>query len=407
MATLCTYCGKQAYLPFTCRSCGADFCDLHRFKENHSCPKIFYWDEIKEDDFKKHSKLSRENKKGDLKSTKGRSRTQTVVAAATILASVLIIFYVGSTVNPLFPVEDRPEQTTVVIPEESVGTFSDKELIEYALQIINEDRKLFNLGPVALSNNKAAQVHADDILKTRAISHWMTNGEKPYMIYAVYGGRGKVSQNVGFGGYQNVQECIQQTAICAKLDPKAKINSTEYAMMYDDASSNWGHRDNILDKHHTHVSLGISYDDYTFVLVQNFENNYIKYKRPINEDRGQVTFAGTVAKGNIYGIEIYYDELPTSKVYFENRDATSYGNGDFIATVVKPLPENQYYEQSSDYTLIVADKWVANDGAADVSFDISPLMTKRGVYTIILTLDADGEVFPVASYPVFHRVGPA
>jgi len=405
MATVCTYCGSQTYLPFTCRSCGADFCDLHRFKENHSCPKIFYWNEIKDDDFKKDSKWDHADKKGDVKLTKARSRTQTVTVAATILASVLIIFYVGSTLNPLFP-EDRPEQTTVVIPEEEVGTFSDKELTEYALQIINDDRESFNLPPVIISNNEAAQVHADDILKTRAISHWMTNGEKPYMTYAIYGGRGKVSQNVGFGGYQNVEECIQQTAICAKLDPKAKIKSTEYAMMYDDASSNWGHRDNILDKHHTHVSLGISYDDYTFVLVQNFENNYIKFRKPISEDKGQVTFAGTVPKGNLYGIEIYYDVLPTAKVYFENRDATSYGNGDFIAAVVKPLPENQYYEQSSDYTLIVANKWIASDGAVDVSFDISPLMTKRGVYTIIVTIDVDGETFTAASYPVFHRIGP-
>jgi len=405
MATVCTYCGSQTYLPFTCRSCGADFCDLHRFKENHSCPKIFYWNEIKDDDFKKDSKWGRADKKDDVRLTKARSRTQTVTVAATILASVLIIFYVGSTLNPLFP-EDRPEQTTVVIPEEEVGTFSDKELTEYALQIINYDRESFNLPPVIISNNEAAQVHADDILKTRAISHWMTNGEKPYMTYAIYGGRGKVSQNVGFGGYQNVEECIQQTAICAKLDPKAKIKSTEYAMMYDDASSNWGHRDNILDKHHTHVSLGISYDDYTFVLVQNFENNYIKFRKPISEDKGQVTFAGTIPKGNLYGIEIYYDVLPTSKVYFENRDATSYGNGDFIAAAVKPLPENQYYEQSSDYTLIVANKWIASDGAVDVSFDISPLMTKRGVYTIIVTIDVDGETFPAASYPVFHRIGP-
>ena len=405
MATICTYCGRHTYLPFTCRSCGADFCDLHRFKENHSCPKIFYWNEIKDDDFKKDSKWDHADKKGDVKLTKARSRTQTVTVAATILASVLIIFYVGSTLNPLFP-EDRPEQTTVVIPEEEVGTFSDKELTEYALQIINDDRESFNLPPVIISNNEAAQVHADDILKTRAISHWMTNGEKPYMTYAIYGGRGKVSQNVGFGGYQNVEECIQQTAICAKLDPKAKIKSTEYAMMYDDASSNWGHRDNILDKHHTHVSLGISYDDYTFVLVQNFENNYIKFRKPISEDKGQVTFAGTVPKGNLYGIEIYYDVLPTSKVYFENRDATSYGNGDFIAAAVKPLPENQYYEQSSDYTLIVANKWIASDGAVDVSFDISPLMTKRGVYTIIVTIDVDGETFTAASYPVFHRIGP-
>ena len=403
MAVICTYCGKQTYLPFTCRFCGADFCDEHRLKENHSCPKIFYWDEVREDDISKSSKRQSLTEKWSFKPKK-TSTKQTVGVAATILASVLIILYVGFIVNPLFPVVEEPEPNTTVITEKP-EIYSDKELTKYALQVINEDRKAFNLEPVMLSENKAAQVHADDILKTRAISHWMTNGEKPYMTYVIYGGLGKVSQNVGFGGYQDLEGCIQQTVICNPIDPKEKINSTEYTMMYDDAASNWGHKDNILDKHHTHVSLGISYDDYTFVMVQNFENNYIKFSKPISENKGRVTFTGTIPEGSLYGVEIYYDELPTSKVYLENKDAPSYGNGEFVAAVVKPLLPDQYYEQPSGYSLITADKWIESDGVADVSFDISSLTSKRGVYTIIVTLDVDGDVFPAASYPVFHRVG--
>jgi len=390
-------------LPFTCRFCGADFCDEHRLKENHSCPKIFYWDEIREDDIAKSFKRQSLTEKWKFKPKK-TSTKQTVGLAATILASILIILYVGFLANPLFSVVEEPEPNTTVITEKSV-IYSDQELTEYALQVINEDRKAFNLDPVMLSENKAAQVHADDILKTRAISHWMTNGEKPYMTYAIYGGLGKVSQNVVFGGYQDLEGCIKQTVICNPIDPKAQINSTEYTMMYDDAASNWGHKDNILDKHHTHVSLGISYDDYTFVMVQNFENNYIKFSKPISENKGRVTFTGTIPKGSLYGVEIYYDELPTSKVYLENKDAPSYGNGEFVAAVVKPLLPDQYYEQPSGYSLITADKWIEGDGAADVSFDISSLTSKRGVYTIIVTLDVDGDVFPAASYPVFHRVG--
>ena len=153
------------------------------------------------------------------------------------------------------------------------------------------------------------------------------------------------------------------------------------------------------------MSLGISYDDYTFVMVQNFENNYIKFSKPMSESKGRVTFTGAIPKGNLYGVEIYYDELPTSKVYLENKDAPSYGNGEFFAAVVKPLLSDQYYEQPSGYSLITADKWIEGDGIADVSFDISSLTSKRGVYTIIVTLDVDGDVFPAASYPVFHRVG--
>ena len=44
-------------------------------------------------------------------------------------------------------------------------------LQEYALQRISEDRAKFNLLPVKLIKNDAAQVHAEDILKTEQKYH--------------------------------------------------------------------------------------------------------------------------------------------------------------------------------------------------------------------------------------------
>jgi hypothetical protein len=45
--------------------------------------------------------------------------------------------------------------------------------------------------------------------------------------------------------------------------------------------ASWSHRNNILHKHHTHVSIGLAYDKYSFVFVQNFENNYVEFDRPM------------------------------------------------------------------------------------------------------------------------------
>jgi hypothetical protein len=53
--------------------------------------------------------------------------------------------------------------------------------------MLNEDRAKYGLSPVLLSNNRGAQLHAEDILKTRQISHWTTDGMKPYMKYTIYG----------------------------------------------------------------------------------------------------------------------------------------------------------------------------------------------------------------------------
>jgi hypothetical protein len=53
----------------------------------------------------------------------------------------------------------------------------------------------FNIPPVKLSENTAAQLQAEDMLRTRLISHHTSDGMKPYMKYTILGGKGYVAQN--------------------------------------------------------------------------------------------------------------------------------------------------------------------------------------------------------------------
>jgi uncharacterized protein YkwD len=69
------------------------------------------------------------------------------------------------------------------------------ELKQYALAKIDEGGAKFGLKPVLLSDNVAAQLHADDMLATRKLSHWTTDGMKPYMCYTLNGGTYAVAQN--------------------------------------------------------------------------------------------------------------------------------------------------------------------------------------------------------------------
>src|SRR5687767_4581800 len=105
----------------------------------------------------------------------------------------------------------------------------------------------------------------------------MSNGEKPYMTYTKYGGQGSVWQNVAMTGDEySDNDCRSGFYLCDKINPFQEIDLHQYGLVYDDLECcDNGHRDNILDKHHTHVSIGIAYDDYNFVIVQNFEANYI------------------------------------------------------------------------------------------------------------------------------------
>ena len=263
---------------------------------------------------------------------------------------------------------------------------------------------------VKLSSNAAAQAHAEDILKTRQLSHWMTNGEKPYMAYTRYGGMGDVSQNAAItknylsSTGQSLASSQCNPLICEKLDLYKAIDSLESSMINDDLECcNDGHKHNILDKYHTNVSVGVAHDDYTLVLVQNFENNYIHFNKPIvKEDGKHIQLSGTFPTNKFEGIEIFYDNAPTPSVYEDNKARREYGLGQHVASVVEPWWMKQYMKPS-DHILITSDSWSVNNNSIDVTFDISQALDKQGVYTIVMYLsDKDGNEFNVSNYSLLY-----
>lgn len=265
------------------------------------------------------------------------------------------------------------------------------ELREYALSKVNKDRADFGLPPVALSENQAAQVHAQDVLSTRKISHWMTNGEKPHMTYTRFGGSGSVAQNVATSGYdeEDANTCRVGIARCTPVNPVDAIDRVQYSMMYDDAHADWGHRDNIIDKHHTHVSLGIAYDDYFFAFVQNFENNYVDWEMPITYDAsaGDVSMRGTLLEGvTVSSINIFYDPLPSEQVYAQHRDDSFYDLGQFAAIVVEPPPPGAYYEETDEFVLVTGEEWRIDDQNCDISFSVDRVYERfgEGAYTVVM-----------------------
>lgn len=272
--------------------------------------------------------------------------------------------------------------------------YSGTQLQQDALQLINQDRAKFGLSPVVLSSNEAAQAQANDILGTRQISHWMTDGEKPYMSYTRYGGLGAVQQNVA--------TALCEGLVCA-INPMDQIKTAEYDMMYNDASSDWGHRENILDPYHTSVSIGIAYNQNTFVIVQNFENNYIAFSKPITYSSGTVSFSGTLLQGKIDYIEVDYDSLPTHATYEQNSHATSYTLGSPLAIVDRSLPFGEFYEQVAGYTMVTANQWDENGSSVSISFDASQIITKPGVYDVLVWLESNGQTFPATYYSIVNQ----
>lgn len=300
---------------------------------------------------------------------------------------------------------------TILRPDGASGplTTPKEELVQAALDAINKDRKEFGLPPVELSDNTAAQAHAEDVFAAKQISHWTRDGKKPYMLYTEHGGRGSVHQNVAIAGFgqQDYERCVSFSLLCEKISPTEAIKELQYEMVYNDKECcDDGHRDNILDPHRTHVSIGIMHDDYYLALVQNFENDY---GLEITVEDGYVSILGPMPDGaELEHIAIYYDEFPGPSQHLDNIERKSYDMGELIASVLEPLPPGLRYQQpegrdgGETVEIMQADSWTSGRDRIDVAFDLQPAIKKAGVYTIYVMLkDAQGRQFDATSYSVY------
>jgi uncharacterized protein YkwD len=331
------------------------------------------------------------------KSSAGLIATGVVV----VIVAVALFMLSPALVGIIAQQEDNPVITILQPRSQEPRTVAQEELVQHALDLINKDRADFGLSPVELNTNQAAQTHAEDVFKTKRISHWMTNGEKPYMTYTRYGGEGSVQQNVAIAGFSEEQygECRTNILLdCQRIEPLSTIEELEYEMVYNDAECcNDGHRDNILDPHHTHVSIGIVYDQYYLAFVQNFENNY---GLDVQVANGQVRISGQLLEGELEQIGIYYDETPTKAAYEQNKHLLSYSAGELVSTVVEPLPPGYYYEKPDGYTLIEANRWGQGD-SVNVMFNLAPAVKEDGVYTLFAVVKDGEDMFDAISYSIF------
>lgn len=292
---------------------------------------------------------------------------------------------------------------------------SEEELRQYALDLINSDRAAAGLPPVTLTDNYAAQAQADDIVATGHLSHWMTDGEKPYMSYSRYGGTGYVSQNAAICCYAQqanhsaISDGVLSGHFFTASDIKQAIEVEQDGMVNDDlACCSNGHRMNILDAHHTGVSIGIAYSNNSVVMVQNFENRYLALDRAISSgDNKLIEISGSYIRPGyqIAGITITFDKAPSHAAYQENFNEHSYGSGELLATVQKPAPPGYHYQSMPDHFALEAGRWQDTGAVFDVRFDMSGAVSKDGpgMYTLTAFLTSEGgrDVFPALTYSVY------
>ncbi|MBI3639536.1 MAG: CAP domain-containing protein [Thaumarchaeota archaeon] len=283
-----------------------------------------------------------------------------VVVLLIFLAGLYGFQYLSSTgilQKSLENISEKATQTTNEI-ENKVSTVSPIQqspknpdlatLYQYALGIVNKDRKDHGLPPVVLSDIGSAQNHADDELKNNYFSHWNTNNVKPYVTYTELGGKNAVAEN----DFYKYSYCPSVICFQNNFDPYQVIKEGEYEMMYNDSQSNWGHRDNILEPHHTHVNFGIAYNHERFYFVEHFETNLISWQA-LKLNGNQLIMNGKYPAGySLYNVDIFEDPSPVSLTGKELDNSSPYNKGFYDqgnlvgVAVQKPSYFSKYVECS-------------------------------------------------------------
>ena len=240
-----------------------------------------------------------------------------------------------STPYPTATPTPRPTRTPTPTPTPAPTLLDLRDLV---LELINEEREKNNLQPVALGNNSAAQDHAESMMENNTGGHWGLDGMLPYMRYTLAGGQGYVAENVS-GTIINPAAVSRYRSIT----PQEALERHHRGLM-----NSPGHRKNILDPWHTHVSLGIACQRYACALVQKFQGDYVSFTETPEFANGILTLKGSMASPfTMYNIAVWYDP-PVRPLTPGQLDRTySYNTGKKpVAFILDPPPPGYYYSDS-------------------------------------------------------------
>ena len=214
-----------------------------------------------------------------------------------------------------------------------------KDIRKNLLEMINEERDVEKVPPVELDDfaTQVATKHAVDMVTNEFISHWGTDGLKPYHRYSVAGGTHATEENV--------------SAIDGTWSTKAKDLKQDTAYLhvrlYQEKPPYDGHRRTILRPQHTHVGIGLAVQSLRLRLVELFVAKYVEVQ-PINREAkpgAQLSFRGKLMRKDysLHHVEVFYEPLPSRPELNWLRASGSYALPK-DSTVLRPrVPPPQVY----------------------------------------------------------------
>ena len=257
---------------------------------------------------------------------------------------------------------------------------------------INRDRAQYGLSPVAY-DELAAMVgdwHCRKMLAEGYVSHWDRRGTKPYYRYAQRGGNDFHAENISFSKFSS-------------SDPTAHINVRQtilrdHAKMLGEQPPNDGHRRTILNPHHTHVGIGLAFDQHRVVMAQEFLSRYVRFdpsplRKAKLKDRVEVSGYVLDAGHRVRSITVLYEPLPPPmSVEALNRTA-SYTLPKKRRDLLQRLDGNKIYEDGSKGDIVIKGRKFRSP--------IPFFKGEEGIYTVVVWIsDEKGQPIPASNVSI-------
>jgi len=226
------------------------------------------------------------------------------------------------------------------------GLFTERDVpfaCDELLKLLNDERRaaglnVLELDPLAC---KVAAEHARDMATGHFISHWGSDGRKPYHRYSFAGGVDAVQENA------SATDGVQSLAVPGIL---AELRERHQSMLAE-VPPHDGHRKTILDPYHTHVGFGIALNGRSLRLDELYLARYIHLAPFTNaaKPRSTVVLEGRLlnAQHFLHQVDVFYEPLPTPPSLEWLNTWRSVGLPDEHKTLRPKVPPGTYYTDGS------------------------------------------------------------
>ena len=294
-------------------------------------------------------------------------------------------------------------------PTQLNETYTVDNAISITFNALNAIRIQNGLASVSLVNDPSASYRANDMIANQYFGHYDLNGYSPSYYYTALGGTYSMEENIA--AYYNSGGLTFNSLMTF-------VNDSVYSMVYNDSSSNWGHRDSLMDPTNNAVAISFAYSgDHAFLVIHMIKE-WVVWDSPPNITGGIFSCSGrwSLPGPTFESVDIEYSNLSqNANVKYDESlhlltTGSNYSNGNAVAGVVPaPLSFN-------DVATIRPLTWDVNTGADHTHFAFSFNLTATngpGIYTVVVwgsrpisTLDPFdtsrySEEVPILEYSVF------